>query len=36
MVIQGGKGLSSAYSKSKATKMSEMPNNVDVKVTQNG
>ena len=36
MVIQGGKGLSSAYSKSKATKMAEMPDNVDVKVTQNG
>jgi hypothetical protein len=33
MVIQGGKGLSSAYSKSKATKMAEMPDNVDVKVT---
>lgn len=36
MVIQGGKGLSSAHSKSKATKAAEMPDNVDVKVTQNG
>lgn len=36
MIIQGGKGLSSAYSKHKATKAAEMPDNVDVKVTQNG
>lgn len=36
MVIQGGKGLSSAYSKRKAAKAAEMPDNVDVKVTQNG
>lgn len=36
MIIQGGKGLSSAYSKRKATKMAEMPDNVDVRVTQNG
>lgn len=36
MIIQGGKGLSSSYSKSKAKKAAEMPDNVDVKVKQNG
>lgn len=36
MIIQGSKGASTAYSKRKATKMAEMPDNVDVRVTQNG